>query len=362
MPRKTPPTALDLFSGAGGLSLGLHQAGWNVVAAAESDPWCVATYKRNFGETDMSADVRGVDFSRFEGIDLVAGGPPCQPFSVAGKQLAKADPRDMMPQFVRAVREARPRAFLLENVAGLLTPRHSAYTRKVFSQLEGLGYAVHWQVLDAASYGVPQRRRRLIVVGVPPNVRFRLPSPSHGPQMAKLYVTAGEALAEVVDEERNTAKVRYARNPVLRRSPWAGLLLNGKGRPIDLNAPSLTIPATAGGNRTHILDPSGVLLEYHRHLSNGGKPRRGDVPSVRRLTVRESARLQSFPDEFVFEGPPSRRYSQVGNAIPPLLAAVVARALLRALFGAGASRLAERRHAAPPPQELPLSASQGAPA
>ena len=120
MPRKTSPTAIDLFSGAGGLSLGLHQTGWNVVAAVESDPWCVATYKRNFGETDISADVRGVDFSRFEGIDLVAGGPPCQPFSVAGKQLAKADPRDMMPQFVRAVREARPRAFLLENVAGLL--------------------------------------------------------------------------------------------------------------------------------------------------------------------------------------------------------------------------------------------------
>jgi DNA (cytosine-5)-methyltransferase 1 len=238
----------------------------------------------------------------------------------------------MMPQFIRAVREARPLAFLLENVAGLLTPRHASYTKSVISRLKGLGYTIQARVLDAAAYGVPQHRRRLFVVGVTEGISFEFPAATHGPDAALPYATAGSVLECLVDDERNAAKVRYARKPVLRRSPWAGLLLNGKGRPINLHAPSLTIPATAGGNRTHILDPNGVLLEYHRHLSAGGRPRRGDVPGVRRLTVRESARLQSFPDDFAFLGPSSKRYSQVGNAVPPLLAKAVAKALYKALF------------------------------
>jgi len=332
------PTALDLFAGAGGLSLGLHLAGWEVVGAFEYDRWAASTYRHNFpASTFQEADVREVDFSRFRGIDLLAGGPPCQPFSVAGKQLAREDPRDMVPQFLRAVKEARPRAFLMENVAGLWSTRNRGYVQLLIHNLRELGYSVYHHVLDAASYGVPQHRKRLFVVGLPKGTPFSFPAGTHGADTPFPLVTAGLALSNVPVDEPNTARVFYARQPVIRPSPWAGLLLNGQGRPINPNAPSLTVPASAGGNRTHILDPDGVLLEYHRHLLSGGKPRSGAVENVRRLTVRESARLQSFPDSFVFTGAKTKQYSQVGNAVPPLLARAVAGAIANALFDSSKS-------------------------
>jgi DNA (cytosine-5)-methyltransferase 1 len=319
-------SAVELFAGAGGLSLGLSLAGWQNVAALDNDPDSLKTQRANFPDANViDADAGEIDFRQFRGAALIAAGPPCQPFSVAGKLLAADDPRDMIPEFVRAVREAKPKAFLLENVAGLVVDRHAQYLSRILRQLSAVGYDVYHQVLDAADYGVPQHRRRLFVIGVPRGVQFAFPTATHGIGKAKPYCCVAEALRNVPGDEPNTAIVTYAKNPVMRRSPWAGLLLNGKGRPLNPYGPSLTIPATAGGNRTHILDPNGVLLKYHRHLAGGGKPRRGIVPYVRRLTVRESARLQSFPDSFEFVGFRSSQYRQVGNAVPPLLASVVAK-------------------------------------
>jgi len=329
---RTKPTAVDLFSGAGGLSLGLHMAGWDVIAAVEFDKWACETYRRNFPSSEvLCEDIRDVDLTRFAGVDLVAGGPPCQPFSVAGKQLARSDPRDMIPQFVRALEVLRPPAFLMENVAGLMTARHREYTKAVIRELSALGYQVRASVLDAASVGVPQHRRRVFFVGAMGRTPV-FPEPTHGPDAALPYVTTRQALEGVPEDEPNRAGVSYARTPIMRPSPYAGMITNGKGRPLSPDAPSKTIPATAGGNRTHILDPAGVLLEYHRHLKAGGTPRTGWVEGVRRLTVRESARLQSFPDSFVFAGPRSRQYSQVGNAIPPLLARALGTALYQLLY------------------------------
>jgi DNA (cytosine-5)-methyltransferase 1 len=326
------PTALDLFAGAGGLSLGLHAAGWNVVAAVEWDIWASQTYQLNFPDTEMFSDVREVDFRPFRGVDLIAGGPPCQPFSVAGKQLASEDPRDMVPQFVRAVQEILPRAFLMENVPGLLTQRNLSYTKKVVAQLEDLGYTVNYRKLLASHYGVPQDRERVFFVGIRSSEVFTFPRPTHGKSTDNPLVSVNSALKNVPYCEPNKAIITYARNPVLRPSPWAGMLVNGQGRPLNLNEPSLTIPATAGGNRTHIIDPDGVLLAYHAELMKGGKPRQGQVEGVRRLNLRESARLQSFPDHFTFVGTKTRQYMQVGNAIPPLLAEAVARKLYDHLF------------------------------
>lgn len=325
--------AIDIFAGAGGLSLGLHMAGWDVQIAIEVDQWAVATYKQNFPDASViNKDVCQIDFTQFQGVDLVAGGPPCQPFSVAGKQLSKADPRDMVPEFIRAVREIRPRAFLMENVSGLQTEKHQHYVHWIIQQFKALGYSVHSAVLDAASYGVPQHRDRIFFVGVPKDTWFAFPKKTHGLGTACPYLGSRLVLADVPEDEPNTAKVTYAKKPVLRPSPWAGMLVNGGGRPINLDEPSPTIPATAGGNRTHIIDPNGILLEYHRYLMAGGKPRSGRVEGVRRLTVRESARLQSFPDSFVFLGTKTARYRQVGNAVPPLLAQAVGAAIYKALF------------------------------
>lgn len=326
------PTAIDIFSGAGGLSLGLKKAKFNVVGAIEWDADAVASHAAYFGKKvkHFCGDVRQVDWSLFKGVDLVAGGPPCQPFSVSGKQKGSGDERDMVPEFVNAVRVLQPRAFLMENVAGLASARFEAYLADAVVALEKLGYGVKWCVLDAADYGVPQHRTRLFVVGLREG-RFEFPEPTHGPGRDRPWVTVRQALEGVPSDSPNTARVVYASRPILRRSPFAGMLLNGKGRPLRMDAPSLTIPASAGGNRTHILDPEGILVEYHKHLVSGGAPRKGDVPGCRRLTVRESARLQSFPDDFVFCGRKSKQYTQVGNAVPPTLAAAVANQVYLAL-------------------------------
>ena len=327
------PTVVDIFAGAGGLSSGLHMAGWDVVAAVENDRWCVETHRANFPSTwVIDGDVRNVDFTQFSGVDLIAGGPPCQPFSVAGKQLACDDPRDMIPQFIRAIQEARPKAFLMENVAGLYSNRHRHILISARERLQSLGYSVDATPLDAAMYGVPQRRERVFLVGVPKGKRFRFPQRSHGPRAADPYATVSQALAAAPADEPNRAKVTFAKSPILRPSPYAGMLVNGAGRPMNLFAPSPTIPASAGGNRTHIVDEDGVLLDYHRYLLGGGEPRTGEVEGVRRLTLRESAAIQSFPPDYIFCGPRSRQYSQVGNAVPPLLAKAVCAAIRSALF------------------------------
>lgn len=321
--------AIDLFAGAGGLSLGLKLAGVNVAAALDNSSDALATHALNFSNSiHVVDDATGVDFSSFKGIDIVAGGPPCQPFSVSGKQLGEKDSRDLVPTFLRAVEEIRPKAFLMENVAGLNSPRFRPYLDRQIEGFRSLGYAVVDGVLDSADFGVAQHRLRLFVVGIRGDRAFELPTPTHGPTTRKPYVSAKMALRDCPDDEPNTAKVVYCKNPVLRRQWNAGMLLNGKGRPLDLDQPAFTIPATAGGNRTHILDPTGVLRAYHRHLVDGGKPRVGMVPNCRRLTVRESARIQSFPDDFVFVGAKSKQYSQVGNAVPPKLAEAVVRAIV----------------------------------
>ncbi len=328
-------SAIDLFSGAGGLSLGLKNSRWSVKAAIEFDEIAAATHALNFPDVEhVTSDVRQVNFAKYNGIDLVAGGPPCQPFSVSGKRLGAFDVRDMVPEFVRAINEARPKAFLMENVAGLAGARFSDYLSEQVFALHSLGYTVFSKVLCAADFGVAQKRNRLFLVGIraDQNKRpFEFPEPTHGVGKKKKLVSVGDALANVPEDVPNRAKVVFCKNPVLRKSPFAGMMFNGKGRPLDHNGLGHTIPASAGGNRTHILDPLRIIEKYHAGLMAGKQPRSGELTEVRRLTVRESARLQSFPDNFEFLGRQSARYSQVGNAVPPLLAASVAKAILRSI-------------------------------
>lgn len=323
---------IDLFAGAGGLSLGLERAGFVAEVAVDFDRAACETFRANLPDTKvLCQDIRTIDWLPLRGrIDLVAGGPPCQPFSVAGDQLAQDDARDMLPEFVRAVREIAPEMFVLENVAGLVSARHRAYFAQRLAELQELGYLVTHGVLNSAEYGVPQERMRVIALGHRTRA-VALPGSTHGPRGGLPFVAAAEALRKAPRDMPNTAIVTYAKNPVLRPSPFAGMLVNGGGRPIDLSHPSQTIPASAGGNRTHIVDRKGVLVDYHAELLSGGRPRTGIVEGVRRLTVRESARLQSFPDDFLFVGERSAQYRQVGNAVPPLLSAAIGRTVRQAL-------------------------------
>lgn len=314
-------TALDLFSGAGGLSLGLHAAGFEAVGAVEIGADAAATYRRAFPAARMiQADIRGVSFREFSGVDLVAGGPPCQPFSTGGLQRGREDARDYLPEFVRAVLEVQPRAFLMENVPGLAS--FADYLAATLAPLAGAYRLSGPHVVNAADYGVPQSRRRLIIIGCREDREFHFPAGEPGAR-----VPAGAVLTYKPLGEPNPSKVVFCKRPDLRPNPYHGQLFNGGGRPIDLDAPAPTILASAGGNKTHFLDCGGRVPDYHRHLKRGGAPRVGELPDARRLTVAESAALQTFPKWIQFAGSRSSQYTQVGNAVPPRVGEVLGDAL-----------------------------------
>ncbi|HXW82181.1 MAG TPA: DNA cytosine methyltransferase, partial [Acidimicrobiales bacterium] len=250
--RKPGLPTVDLFAGAGGLSLGLEAAGFRPIAAIESDRAASATYRAwHPGAEVIEADMATVDFEAFRGrFALVAGGPPCQPFSVGGKRLAAIDPRNGIPQFLRAVAQIQPTAVLMENVAGLAASTKRAYLESILVGLEEIGYSTAWRVLQAADYGVPQKRERLFLVGSRDG-RFVFPPPTHGADAPLPHPVAGS----VIDPYRpvgelNPAIVTYARRPSLRPGPYHGHLYNGGGRPIELSEPAPTMLASMGGNKT----------------------------------------------------------------------------------------------------------------
>jgi DNA (cytosine-5)-methyltransferase 1 len=354
-------TTVDLFAGAGGLSLGFAREHFEVVAAVEHDAGSAATYRASHGAAGVKLheqDICEVDFRQYRGqLDAVIGGPPCQPWSLGGLRRGQADPRDGIPQFARALHEASPRAFVLENVAGLAKGETRLTFELIVHVLAGelplaellgnqvdegarLDYDITWRVLQAADYGVPQNRQRLFIAGAREGVRFSWPAPTHGPGRRRPYVPAGSVIGAEGKGEPNPSIVTYASNPSLRPDPYHGQVYNGGGRPIDLAKPAPTMLASMGGNKTPWVDTEAVVHQYHAQLMGGGQPRAGRVPGARRITVAEAAALQTFPSEAHFAGSRSSQYRQVGNAVPPLLAQAVARQLARAL-GAGWSARAK---------------------
>jgi DNA (cytosine-5)-methyltransferase 1 len=326
---------LDVFSGAGGLSVGFAMAGFEVVAGLEWDADAVATFKRIHPHAKVhEEDARSFAFSQYSSrASIVVGGPPCQPWSVGGLRLGEHDPRDGIPDFIRAVREVAPLAFVMENVAGVACSIARSRFDLVVDQLAeaGGGYRVDWRVLEAADYGVPQARKRLVVVGTRPELIFRWPEPSRGLAGQRPHRTAGELVGPLPHGQPNPSIVTYAKRPCLRPDPYHGHLWNGGGRPLNLAKPSPTLLASMGGNKTPWVDTCGIVPDYHAHLCSGGEPRSGAVPGGRRLTVEEAALLQGFPGDIRFAGARSSQYRQVGNAVPPPLAEAVARALVRCI-------------------------------
>jgi DNA (cytosine-5)-methyltransferase 1 len=329
MAGRTAIQGIDLIPSAGGLSLGLKAAGVVTTCAVEVDAYRVQTFRTHTPDAQViTGDIRTVDMTSYCGVaQLVYGGPPCQPFSSGGLRQAAADERNMVPEFIRVVGQVRPEAFLMENVPGLAVGDRLEYLSQIIASLEDLGFVLNWRVLNAADYGVPQKRRRLFVVGMR-RARFHFPAPTHGPGRAQPHVPVRDVLPDHQIGEPNPSMVFYAKQPDLRPSPFDGHLFNGGGRPINRAQPCHTILASAGGNKTHFFDELGLVPAYHRHLMAGGAPRQGTLPGARRLTVLESALIQTFPKDTRFAGPRSAQYHQVGDAVPPLLAEVLGRALL----------------------------------
>lgn len=327
-------TAIDLFSGPGGLSLGMKTAGIVPILAVDGSRDAVATYQSHSPECEvMQSDIREVSFDRLAGrVDVVFGGPPCQPFSLGGLRRGRKDGRDMVPEFIRAVIETAPRAFVMENVPGLMTQKYAAYCAEVIRRLDAAGFACAWRILNAADYGVPQSRRRLFIVGLR-DAPFRFPVPTHGKDGGQPHVASSSVIGDNPIGEPPKSPVMYAPRVDLRPNPYHGHVYQGGGRPIDPQAPCQTIYASAGGNKTHWVDTAEIVKEYHAYLQGGGSPRSGKVPGARRLSVEESALIQAFPADTAFAGSRSSQYTQVGDAVPPPLGRAIGATLVDHLLG-----------------------------
>jgi DNA (cytosine-5)-methyltransferase 1 len=303
---------VSLFSGVGGLDLGFTMAGHEIVWAIDNWEDAVRTYRMNFSSPIELGDIRDFPSVLIPRGDVVIGGFPCQGFSVANIQRRVDDSRNLLyREFVRVVRDTRPRFFVAENVKGILSLGGGAVFEKIVGDFEALGYRVRHAVLNAADYGVPQRRERVFIVGSleglariwsPPAPTHADPRVDNAPGLAK-WVSSGEALASIPEPEEphNLENHDYTRYK-LRFNGYLG------HRVTDPSLPSPTI--TARGD-----DRGGVVI--HHHPGNH-----------RRLSARETATLQSFPLDFRFYGTKTSVYRQVANAVPPLLAREVAASLI----------------------------------
>lgn len=339
-------SAISLFSGAGGMDVGFENSGFKVLFANDIDPVACKTYDLNHEINSNCGDLRDYfgELSQFRKVDMLFGGPPCQGFSVAGKMDPEDERSKLLWSYLDAVRLTTPSAFVCENVKALaVNSRWSSVRDEFFKKAESYGYVTAMLVLNASHYGVPQARERMFIIGI----RKKLTKLNREQlyQMLKRELFLRESTPESVGDlirrlgpagsSHNSrvcsAIITYAKNPVLRKTAYAGMLFNGAGRPIDSNGFALTLPASMGGNKTPIVDEDEIfngkesyVVNYHKHLTRGGTAKSGLAPSrLRRITVDEALAIQSFPSDYKLAGSQSAMYRQIGNAVPCKLAEVV---------------------------------------
>lgn len=298
-------TCLELCAGAGGQALGLEAAGFQHLALVELDPNCCATLRQNRPEWNVvESDLRKFDATPYRGVDLVAAGLPCPPFSVAGKQLGSEDERNLFPAAIRIISECNPKAIMIENVRGLLDAIFGDYRKDLESQLRKLGYRPEWRLFNASDFGVPQLRPRVVFVAVKEDLYENFAWPMRQFQMAP---TVGDALSGLMSA-----------------NGWNGAKLWKK-------LANQVAPTIVGGSRKHggpDLGPTRARQAWST-LGVDGKGIADSAPAkdfvgMPRLTVRMVARIQGFPDDWQFIGKKTAAYRQVGNAFPPPVAQAVA--------------------------------------
>jgi DNA (cytosine-5)-methyltransferase 1 len=309
---KGAPTVLELCAGGGGMALGLEDAGFEPRALIELDPHACATLRSNRPYWNVvTADIRRFDSSYWSGTDLLSGGLPCPPFSIAGKQLGAEDDRDMFPPMLRIVREIHPRAVLIENVRGILTERFTPFRAHVDSALNKLGFDTHWMGFNAADFGVPQTRFRAFLIAL----RRGETKPLQWPiSMSKTAPTVGEAIGDLMGArgwQHLSGWIKQAQSPA---------------------------PTIVGGSHKHggpDLGPTRARREWAElgvdGLALANEPPARNFAGMPRLTVRMVARLQSFPDNWDFAGAKTQAYRQVGNALPVKLASAMGKAVRECL-------------------------------
>ncbi|HAX78144.1 MAG TPA: DNA (cytosine-5-)-methyltransferase [Cyanobacteria bacterium UBA11372] len=299
LPPKQPtaPLVIDMFAGCGGLALGFEAAGFRTIGYEMLADAC-ATYRYNLQSYCYQITLTTAS-DLVDGADVIIGGPPCQPFSVGGNQRGLKDSRDGFPTFLSAVDRYRPKLALFENVRGMLF-RNQAYFEEIVIALEKFNYFVEWQILNAVDYGVPQRRERLFCVAHKGG--WKWPKKTN----LSLHYTAGEALGELALSAPPESKfLTSSMDEYVKKYEKASQCI--RPRDLHLDAPARTVTCR------NLCGATGDMLRIR--LPDGRR---------RRLTVREGARLQSFPDWFVFQGSENSQFNQIGNAVPPLLAKALA--------------------------------------
>lgn len=304
--------AISLFSGAGGLDLGIIQAGNTILWANDIDKDAVATYRENIGNHIVLDDIRNIDVSLLPDADVVVGGFPCQGFSQANTHRVLNDERNELYKFFyEVVKVKQPKFFIAENVKGILSYASGEAIKQIIADFEGAGYTTKVNLVNMADYGVPQSRQRVVIIGQ--NVKlgkemlFRFPIPTHsqdGNKGLQKWVSIKEAIDHFPDpnEENNVLNHIYSAYKVVYRNYTAH-------RKTDPNKPSPTIIARGNGG-------GGVCAIPHY---NG----------ERRLTIRESASVQTFPENFHFVGSMNACYRQIGNAVPVKFAKLLGEELIR---------------------------------
>jgi DNA (cytosine-5)-methyltransferase 1 len=311
-------TVLEICAGAGGQAIGLERSGFTHVASIELNPDACTTLRTNRPLWNViEANVFDVDGKEFAGVELLAGGVPCPPFSTAGKQLGSDDERDLFPQALRLARESRPAAVLLENVRGFASSKFEGYRRNLASDLTELGYEVGWRILRASAFGVPQLRPRFVLVALLPTIAQRFAWPA----IERTPPTVGQAL-----------------KPLMSARGWSGAAAWAEKA-------NRIAPTIVGGSHKHggaDLGPTRAKREWET-LGVDAKGIVDFAPGIHdsndhipRLTINMVARLQGFPDEWTITGAKTSAYRQVGNAFPPPVAEQVGIAIYRALVGSTA--------------------------